>query len=73
MSVPRCGSQSLWKAGTETVFMPTGREIIMAEWFDPEVDPDYKAACDRAAEREEGWHEAEREPSESVINGRALL
>jgi hypothetical protein len=53
--------------------MPTAREIIMAAWFGPEVDPDYEAACYRAAEREEGWREAEHEPSESIINGRALL
>jgi hypothetical protein len=27
--------------------MPTAREIIMAAWFGPIVDPDYEAACDR--------------------------
>jgi hypothetical protein len=37
--------------------MPTAREIIMAAWFGPIIDPDYKSGCDRAPEREENWYQ----------------
>jgi hypothetical protein len=53
--------------------MPTAREIIMAVWFGPIVDPDYNAACDSAAEREENWNGAEDETSASQIQARTLL
>jgi hypothetical protein len=35
---------------------PTVREVILAVWLGPPIDPDYKAACDRVAEREAAWY-----------------